>query len=464
VATELSTLTYQGSGNISPGVYRRRVDELSKRQEALETQLAGKSSRFRQQVIPTTLEAVRRALPVDAVLVEWLRYRPFDPKAKSTREEFGPPRYAAYVLGRMGDPIAADLGSAEEIENLVDEFRTAAGDPASSDVRLRAAALSRRILEPLRAHIDRARHLLLSPDGALNLVPMAALLDEGARYLVERYEISYLTSGRDLLRVANSEVTPSSNAVVMGNVDYGVPLRTAQSTSPVQSIQERSEELDRSGLNFRSLPGTALEVAAINLLLRPEGVRVFAGEQASEANLKRVHGPRILHLATHGFFFSDQELRKAMSGRPSDVIAENPLLRSGLAFAGANQRRSGLSDDGILTALEASRLDLHGTELVVLSACETGVGEVRAGVGITGLRRGLMLAGARAQISSLWKVADLPTKELMVGFYQRLVKGDGPSAALRRAQREMLGQPAQSHPYYWAGFVSIGDWTPLSTW
>jgi len=466
VAAELSMLTYQGSGNLSLQALRQRIGELSMRQEALEAQLASSSSRFRQQVMPTTFEAVRRALPADAVLVEWFRYRPFDPTAKSTAEEFGAPRYAAYVLGRSGDPLAIDLGAAADIDALVSEFRAAAGKSSNSEVPQRSAALSRKILEPLRVHIGRARHLLLSPDAALNLVPMAALLDERGRYLVERYEISYLTSGRDLLRIANREAVSSSNAVVMADPDYGPRLRIAQTEGPMGTGQERSEELDRGGLSFRSLPGTALEAAAINQLLQPESARLLTGEQASETNLKRVHGPRILHLATHGFFLTDQELRAAGSrstAATGGFLTENPLLRSGLALAGANQRRSGFSDDGILTALEASRLDLQGTELVVLSACETGVGEINAGVGVTGLRRGLLLAGAQAQISSLWKVADLPTQELMVSFYQHLVKGAGPAAALRRAQREMLERPARTHPYYWAGFVPIGDWAPLAS-
>jgi CHAT domain-containing protein len=466
VAQQLSTLTYRGVGRLSSDVYRQRVDYLSRQQDALEAQLAKNSSRFRRQMMPATLSTVRGALPADAVLVEWLRYRPFDPKAKSVPEQFGSPRYVAYALKRLGDPVAIDLGTAESIDRLVSEFRLAASNPQRSDVRQRATALSKRIIEPLRLHISGARHLLLSPDSALNLIPMAALVDERARYLGERYEITYLTSGRDLLRIAVSESAPSSNAVIVADPDFGQRIRVAQADPQNTTVpQERSEELDRSGLIFRSLPGAALEAEAIRQLLQSEEAHVFTGAKASEANLKRLHGPRILHLATHGFFLSDQELRKAtspLSPYPGDVIVENPLLRSGLALAGANQRRSGLSDDGILTALEASRLDLRGTELVVLSACETGVGEVSTGSGITGLRRGLLLAGAQTQVSSLWKVADLPTKELMTSFYRQLVSGKGRSAALRRAQREMLANAQQSHPYYWAGFVSIGDWRPLS--
>jgi CHAT domain-containing protein len=181
-----------------------------------------------------------------------------------------------------------------------------------------------------------------------------------------------------------------------------------------------------------------------------------------------LHGPRILHVATHGFFLNDQQMAvvvKPMGFDPetfSPSLGENPLLRSGLALSGANLRQSGTSDDGILTAAEAAQLDLLGTELVVLSACETGVGTVQTGEGVYGLRRALVLAGAQAQLASLWKVADGPTQELIVDYYQRLLKGEGRSAALRATQKAMLANPDRQHPYYWAAFIPIGNWTPLS--
>jgi len=148
---------------------------------------------------------------------------------------------------------------------------------------------------------------------------------------------------------------------------------------------------------------------------------------------------------------------------PPLPLGENPLLRSGLALAGANLRRSGDNDDGILTAAEAAQLDLRGTQLVVLSACETGLGDVQQGEGVYGLRRALVLAGAQAQLVSLWKVADAKTQALMVDYYERLLKGEGRSAALREAQLAMIANPATQHPYYWAAFVPIGNWTPLAT-
>ncbi|MDH3212245.1 MAG: CHAT domain-containing protein, partial [Myxococcales bacterium] len=139
---------------------------------------------------------------------------------------------------------------------------------------------------------------------------------------------------------------------------------------------------------------------------------------------------------------------------------ENPLLRSGLAFAGANRLQGG-GEDGILTALEMAGLDLWGTKLVVLSACETGLGDVAVGEGVYGLRRALVIAGAESQLASLWKVDDMATQEMMTAYYRRLARGEGRGEALRQTQLELLQSSRWSHPYYWASFIPIGAWGPL---
>ncbi|HEY9284735.1 MAG TPA: CHAT domain-containing protein, partial [Pyrinomonadaceae bacterium] len=218
--------------------------------------------------------------------------------------------------------------------------------------------------------------------------------------------------------------------------------------------------------------------------------------QATEAALKRAAAPLVLHVATHGFFLPDQKQEAAAESRNlglgADAAAggsrfENPLLRSGIALAGANTRQGGAGEDGVLTALEAAGLDLWGTKLVVLSACETGVGQVENGEGVYGLRRALVLAGAESQVMSLWQVSDDATRDLMIGYYRRLQAGEGRTEALRQVQLEMLKggaaatkQPAppartgglsgalgvkqidRSHPYFWAAFIQSGDWRPMS--
>jgi CHAT domain-containing protein len=200
-------------------------------------------------------------------------------------------------------------------------------------------------------------------------------------------------------------------------------------------------------------------------------VTPLIGARATETAIKGKRAPRVLHIATHGFFLHDQTLQRRPPGGLAQIggsgsvfgpslSTENPLLRSGLALAGANRRESG-AQDGILTALEVAGLDLWGTELVVLSACDTGRGKVVVGEGVYGLRRALVIAGAESQLVSLWEVDDEATRELMEAYYARLAAGEGRSEALRRVQLEMLGSEEYSHPYYWASFIPIGAWGPI---
>jgi CHAT domain-containing protein len=218
---------------------------------------------------------------------------------------------------------------------------------------------------------------------------------------------------------------------------------------------------------FGPLPGIAAEVRALRGLL--PNATFLTKENATETALKRVNAPSILHIATHGFFLqndrsdseSDMGQTKSVTrlGKPWANIA-NPLLRSGLALAGAN-RGLGKEDNGLLTAFEASHLNLMGTKLVVLSACDTGTGEVKNGDGVYGLRRALVLAGAESQVMSLWPVSDRSTRELMVGYYEGLLRGQGRGEALRQVQLRMQSSKKHSHPYYWASFIHTGEWANL---
>ncbi|MEM9121139.1 MAG: CHAT domain-containing protein, partial [Cyanobacteria bacterium P01_F01_bin.56] len=234
----------------------------------------------------------------------------------------------------------------------------------------------------------------------------------------------------------------------------------------------RSTEL--SQLQVGPLPGTAAEAEALRPLLPNAEIRVEA--EATENLLKLVESPRILHIATHGFFLTDVERPDLNNQRGIGVIAsdapfsssgplgvavENPLLRSGLALAGFNTRSSG-DEDGVFTALEASQLNLFGTQLVVLSACDTGLGDISNGEGVYGLRRAFALAGAETQLLSLWQVSDFGTQSLMANYYENLTAGRGRSEALREVQLDMIEEGGEySHPYYWAAFVLTGDWRPL---
>ena len=193
----------------------------------------------------------------------------------------------------------------------------------------------------------------------------------------------------------------------------------------------------------------------------------MTGTRATESALKQIAAPRLLHLATHGFFLSEPGAvatgpvaQVATRGIIANAKIDNPLLRSGLALAGAN-RRGDAGDDGILTALEASGLNLWGTKLVVLSACDTGLGEVRNGEGVYGLRRAFVLAGAESMIMSLWPASDYATRKLMTEYYRNLKQGMGRGAALRQVQLDMLKRNRQLHPFYWANFIQSGEWANL---
>jgi CHAT domain-containing protein len=302
--------------------------------------------------------------------------------------------------------------------------------------------------------VGNARHLLISPDGALNLVPFEALRDEQGRYAIERHLISYVSSGRDLLRLPAMRPGPSA-AVIVADPLFGDPAAPDGGRARSRANADRRSVTsidDLASAYFAPLRGTALEAQRIKALL--PGATVLAREQATRLALSQLKAPRVLHIATHGFFIRDPQGRIA-----------NPLLRSGLALAGANLRSEHGADgdgtEGILTALEASNLDLWGTKLVTLSACDTGVGEVRNGEGVYGLRRAFMLAGAETLVMSLWPVSDYVTRELMTDYYARLKRGLGRGDALRESRLAMLKRAGRRHPFYWASFIQSGEWANL---
>jgi CHAT domain-containing protein/Tfp pilus assembly protein PilF len=487
--SQLAALLFKGTGNLPPDQYRQQVATLKAQADQLEGTLSRRSAEFRSESQPVTIEAVQQLIPADAALVELVQYNPFNPKATKQDEYWGVPRYAAYILHSTGEPQWVDLGEAAPINQAVANFRQAILNPIEraqfkEEV---ARSLDEKLMQPIRQRLGNTRNILLSPDSQLNLIPFAALVDENNRYLVENYSITYLSSGRDLLRLLHP--SPSrSQPIVVANPDYNKPgdpssVEMAGQSIPTSTrgtLNQRSSELTQ--LQVGPLPGTAQEAKAITPML--SGAKLLTGSQATENAIKQLQSPTILHIATHGFFLKDVPLvappafgvstlvqdRDSLSAepRPGAIPAsttgksENPLLRSGLALAGFNPRSSG-SEDGVLTALEAASLNLSGTKLVVLSACETGLGDVANGEGVYGLRRAFAIAGTESQLISLWAVDDFGTSYLMVSYYQRLIKHVGRSQSLRQTQLEMLQNPKYQHPYYWAAFIPSGNWTSLES-
>jgi tetratricopeptide (TPR) repeat protein len=470
--TQLANLIYKKPENINQDAYKTQVANLKAQANQLEAELSRRSAEFRTISQPVTIAAIQQQIPTDAALVELTLYYPYDAKT----DRFGNPRYAAYILQATGTPQWVDLGEAAPIDAAAKALQNSlASQDSSLDVlQENARQLDALLMQPIRAKLGDKTHILLSPDSQLNLIPFAALVDENNQYLVENYQITYLTTGRDLLRLQNQQ-EPRQASVIVANPNYDEP---GVNNSQVASTRGSNRLI--SGIDvliFDPLPGTAAEADAIQPLLT--NATVLTEAKATEQAIKQVEAPRILHIATHGFFVDVDLVAPAANpfenlgdlgiqagpdtdtSPPAPVNKENPLLRSGLALAGFNTRSSGGFEDGALTALEVAGLNLRGTQLVVLSACETGVGDVANGEGVYGLRRALAIAGAESQVISLWNVKDGVTKDLMVDYYQRLIDGEGRSAALREVQLAMLNSPNYQHPYFWASFIPSGEWAAM---
>ncbi len=338
--------------------------------------------------------------------------------------------------------------------------------------------LRKRIWEPLEPSLGGAKTVLISPDGVLGRLPIAALPGKKAgSYLLEEYRLTMLPVPQ-LLPAMVSELGRKElkgRLLLMGDVDYNT--KPGESKNP-QKTQHRgcNTSLVRGGTTFSELAATAGEIASIKKLytdlFKPsaDDISILEQADATEEVFRNLSpGFNTLHLATHGFFLPDTTDGEA---RPAHIWANeqhrrqthivNPMHRSGLALAGANKTLNGaqsdLGEDGILTAEEVSGLDLWGTELVVLSACETGLGSISGGEGVMGLGRAFVQAGAENLVMSLWSVPDEATQEIMKAFYYRHLKGQSVAAALGGAQRAYLKKEQKAgrdgNAFFWAAFVA----------
>lgn len=456
VNTQLARLVLDGPApRTTNTALQQQLAALTQKREQLETELSRLSAGSFQPAHAVTLAEIRRALPPKAALLEFAVYRPFDPKAPTTGERYGAPRYAVYVLRPQGVVAWRDLGEAAPLEAALNAWRVALREPKRRDIAKLGQAVSALLLQPLLPLLNETQHLLIAPDGALNLIPFEALPETAGRFLVEKFAVSYLSSGRDLLRLSSLQAAVSTAPpLVIADPVFGEPGALANVALAKTPARRRSvtASQDLKDVYFAPLFATAQEARKIKTLFKD--ATVLTGAEATEAALKQTVAPRLLHIATHGFFLADWS-----ASQPN----LNPLLRSGLALAQANLRQQNTTgEDGILTALEAAGLNLWGTRLVTLSACDTGLGEVRNGEGVYGLRRAFTLAGAETLVMSLWPVSDQVTRELMTAFYTNLQHGQGRAAALRAAQLQLLKQPARRAPYYWASFIQAGEWGDLN--
>ncbi|HVK64205.1 MAG TPA: CHAT domain-containing tetratricopeptide repeat protein [Polyangium sp.] len=468
----------RGPRGMTVAEHNAETDRLRAEADAIEARIAEHSAGFRRGRAKVTIEAVAARIPKDAVLMEFVRYAPRSTHFYSAASErLGRPKYMVYVLRPDGGIWHHQMSvDAVEVDRKVDIIRRGLQDPSARphETGTQLALLHDVLFGQVSTTLGPVKHVLISPDAALALVPFGALIDRQNKFLITKYSFTYLSTGRDLLRLGAGGARRSAPLLV-ANPDYDAPGEAGATVLP-DAPKGSLPTIAR--VKFSPLPGTAEEADAIRRLMPDPSVRLE--RVATETALKQVSSPRILHVATHGFFLGSDG--KAGQGKARGLELEvppeslpqvasevegrklpvpHPMFLSGIALAGANVRK-GQADDGILTAYEASSLDLTGTELVVLSACETGLGERAGSEGVRGLRRALVLAGSETQVMSLWQVDDEATRDLMTSYYQKLFReGKGRAEAMRESQLHLLQRPEYSHPYYWASFIVSGAWGPL---
>jgi len=522
---------------------RTTLANWQREREELESELARSipETRLEQRLAAVDAHAVSRCLKGEEVLVEFARFKLLDFQAgyAQGQKRWAGERYVAFVLlaGESESTRLVDLGNAAAIDSAIQQLRQQLtgelSDPkgiGSSEERVSSAptlqetaeqSLHALIVGPMLPVLGNRRVLIVSPDGELNRLPFEALPMPDGRYLIDHYSIRYVTSGRDMARIAGAETLPGSDPLVVADPAFDLGSRQAYAAAPkgcaplVPAAEHAAEgawlgrhsrDLARGEIRFDPLPGSREEGQNLGQRL---GALPLIGESALEGRLKKQRSPAIVHLATHGFFLENQPWKPPAFGFSAEMGVmdrlrghENPMLRSGLALAGANtflRERRSVSDemeDGLLTAEDVAGIDLLNTELVFLSACETGLGDIQVGEGVFGLRRAFVIAGARTLIMTLWKVSDLATAILVDHFYDRLLAGTPKGKALRQAQHDLrtvhlgklrprwLSEPMRerlaagdanqrrkldelaampddfrpfTHPYYWAAFILQGD-------
>jgi tetratricopeptide (TPR) repeat protein len=493
--SELAKLVSAAPGSDAQKQTERRKQIVALEQEAndLEKELVKGSGTLAEEkrLARVTWQQVRDALKKDEAAVEIVTFPFYDAKDGPS-----PTYYVALIVTpESTQPRIVMLGN-------VKDSASASGSSPMEDYRLLVSGMRERapatgtkfyksFWQPLESALGTARRIYVSTDGVLNQVSLGVVPRDDGKLLMEAYDLRIVSSTKDLLRSAYRSA--NNNALLVGNPEFLLSAeqqRAAvarqrsqidqQETAPKASVPDRPTTL-RSDALVRGacdpspprggvlcpLPATAIEIQNIASLLRAMNwhVAIDQQENALEEAVKATQHPRVLHLSTHGFFLRDRPLKGKQSPVDQPASLEDPMLRSGLFFAGADRVLGGDppladADNGVLTAYEATMLNLQGTELVVLSACETGLGQTQAGEGVFGLRRALQEAGAESVLMSMWSVPDKETQELMSLFYENWLSGMQKPEALRHAQMKEREQVEKRYgkdlPYYWGAFVLVG--------
>jgi CHAT domain-containing protein/Tfp pilus assembly protein PilF len=437
---------------------RAGLDSLVDKAEKLEKELSQRSENFgrSEERKARTWQEVQKALKPGEAAIEMVRFRHFG-IAKTVTDTSNPKkptyrvkgltdtvRYAALILTKNSlQPELVILPNGNNMEeNWYNYYR--------NFIRLKQkdSESYRRFWQPIGKKLKGIKKIWFSADGVYHKLNLGTLKNPGTgKYLMEEMDIAQLGSTKDLLKKYPDQ-SENRLACLVGNPEFQpgqLAVAGKSRSGPDLSYYFKPDPT----LEVAALPGTQTEVDSVARLLGRKGweVQEYSGLEASEDKIKDSYKPRVMLLSTHGFFRSDT------------TPGSNPLLRSGLLLAGATKTlregHKGEGEDGILTAYEAMNLNLDNTELVVLSACETGLGEIKNGEGVYGLQRAFQVAGARNLIMSLWKVNDEVTRELIVAFFKNWTNGMKKRAAFLKAQKEI--QKKYPDPYYWGAFVMVGE-------
>jgi CHAT domain-containing protein/Flp pilus assembly protein TadD len=473
----------------------------------LEKQLSQQSELFTQVTDNQILSWVdiQKALKPNEAAIEIIRTRYFEKGMKDSvlyialivkPETINQPEMVVFGNGKAMEKEYLEYYRKRISENLRADIRGDSLNPDDfSDLNVESVKTEQKIQnidyygiywEKIAQKLKNTQKVYLSQDGVYNQLNLNTLQNpQTQKYVLDELEIQLVGNTKDILQEKNKpkQVKKSTEAVLIGFPDYNhIFVETTNSAesqpSPnVSSLNLASTRLLEAG-NIKELPETKTEIANIRQILQSKKfiIQDFIYEKATEGQLKKIKNPQILHLATHGFFLNDVSIKedrdkKALSGIKAKKLLENPLLRAGLLFAGCKKSLTAEShlnpkggttevssgaEDGILTAYEAMNLELENTEMVVMSACETGLGEIQNGEGVYGLQRAFQQAGAKSVLMSLWAVNDASTQQLMTYFYENwITKQMTKRQAFITAQKQLRLKFPQ--PYYWGAFVMVGE-------
>ncbi len=431
------------------------IEKLEKEIDKLEKKLIWKNSDFKALVSDVKAEEITKALSVGELIIDFVVYQ-------SVIKDNGKSKLSAIITGKDYIKLV-NLGDFNPLLGKIKSYRDKIQNKQST------TDLSQEIYEvifsPLEKYLRTKKKIYIVPDGVLHLLPFRSLIDGDGQYLAQSKNIIILSSSRDL--VFKNTKQSKNSAIIFAYPNYG--------------DGKGKEVVEDKIIRFSPLTETLSEAKAISSVINIPAT-VYTQNEATEKNISQLDSPKILHIATHGYFLdTPQEEYSETRGvtfkyKTSNPVIKlnsqpmlgfnanpdsnplpnkkltNPLVYSGLALAGANNP----GDEGILTALEVLGLNLKGTDLVVLSACETGVGEIRQGEGVYSLQRAFQEAGAKSVLATLWKVDDKATQLFMEKFYNRYMQGMSAQRAVRDTQLDFINSKRYSHPYYWSSFVMIG--------